>query len=158
MGSVGVILPGVLVRAFGWPVADPILSVLIGLLIWASSWSLLQKIFQVLLQATPERQDMYRLCSTMEDEPGITLIYDVHAWTVTSDYEVLTAHVPLEPSLFGEQVETVLCRLRHIASDEFGIAPITLQVEQSVAGCTEDHHVGHVEAAQRSSGRRFLPF
>ncbi len=158
MGSVGVIVSGVLVTVFGWWIADPILSVLIGLLILASSWSLVQKVFQVLLQATPDRLDMYEVCSRLESTPGVTLIHDVHAWTVTSGYEVLTAHVLLDPALPGDQVDSVLRRLRRIASEDFEIRHITLQVEQSVDGCTEDHHVGHLEAVQRTGGRRLLPF
>ena len=158
LGSIGVVVSGVLVTVFGWWIADPILSVLIGLLILASSWSLVQKVFQVLLEATPERLDMYRLCSTMEEEPGVTLIHDVHAWTITSGYEALTAHVLLDPSLPKERIESVLRRLRQIASDEFGIRHITLQVEQTVEGCTEDHHVGHLEALERTGRRSLLPF
>ena len=158
LGSVGVVISGVLVTLFGWWIADPILSVLIGLLILASSWSLMQKVMKVLLEATPEGLDMYRLCSTMEAEPGVTLIHDVHAWTITSGYEALTAHVLLDPALPNDQIDSVLRRLRQIASQEFGISHITLQVEQSLDGCTEDHHVGHLEAMERTGGRRLLPF
>ena len=118
----------------------------------------MQKVMKVLLEATPEGLDMYRLCSTMEAEPGVTLIHDVHAWTITSGYEALTAHVLLDPALPNDQIDYVLRRLRQIASQEFGISHITLQVEQSLDGCTEDHHVGHLEAMERTVGRRLLPF
>ena len=158
LGSIGVIGSGILVTFLGWWIADPILSVLIGLLILASSWSLVQKVFQVLLEATPERLDMYQLCSRMEGVEGVTLIHDVHAWTVTSGYEVLTAHVLMDPSLPDGQVEQVLRRLRRIASEDYGIRHITLQVEQTIEGCTEDHHVGHLEAEQRTGTRGLLPF
>ena len=52
---------------------------------------------------------------------------------------------PALPKAAGR--DGVLRRLRAIASDEFGISHITFQVEQSIDGCTEDHHVGHLEAA-----------
>ena len=159
LGSVGVILSGVLVTAFGWWVADPILSILIGLLILASSWSLVQKVFQVLLEATPEHLDIYRLCSSMEEQEGVTLIHDVHAWTITSGYVAMTAHVLLDPALPKEEIEPLLRRLRRIASADFGLNHITLQVEQTLTDCTEDHHVGHLEAEQRmGTNRRLLPF
>ena len=158
LGSVGVILSGILVTVFGWWIADPILSVLIGLLILASSWSLVQKVFQVLLEGTPRHLDMYAVCSEMEAQAGVTLIHDVHCWTITSGYEALTAHVLLDPALSSAEIETLLRRLRGIASQEFGIGHITLQVEQSITDCTEDHHVGHLEAMQRTQQRRLLPF
>ena len=159
LGSIGVVISGLLVWFLDWNLADPIISVLIGLLILASSWSLVQKVFQVLVEGTPRRLDMYQVCHTLEEVPGVTLIHDVHCWTITSGYEALTAHVLLDPSLPKDQVEPALRRLRQIASQEFGISHITLQVEQSIDGCTEDHHVGHLEALQRTSGRRSLmPF
>ncbi len=157
LGSIGVVISALLVWFLDWNLADPIISVLIGLLILASSWSLVQKVFQVLVEGTPRRLDMYEVCHTLEEVPGVTLIHDVHCWTITSGYEALTAHVLLDPALPKHQVETVLRRLRGIASQEFGISHITLQVEQSIEGCTEDHHVGHLEALQRTSRRRLLP-
>ena len=37
----------------------------------------------------------------------------------------------------------VLQRLRDIASSEFGIAHVTIQLEDSMDGCEEDHHIDH---------------
>ena len=159
LGSVGVIISGVLVTFFNWWLADPILSVLIGVLILASSWGLTQKVLHALMEGTPERLDMYQVCHTLEAVEGVTLIHDVHCWTITSGYEALTAHVLFDPGMPAEKVEPALRELRRIAREEFGISHITLQVEQSIAGCTEDHHVGHLEALQRSNrGRKLLPF
>lgn len=149
LGSIGVVVSGLLVYFLGWHLADPILSVLIGLLILASSWSLVKKVFEVLVEGTPRRLDMYQLCATMSDVPGVTLIHDVHAWTITSGYEALTAHVLLDPGLPREQVEPTLRELRRVAFEDYGLRHITLQVEQSLEGCTEDHHVGHLEAVER---------
>ena len=47
LGSVGVVVSGVLVWAFGWTLADPILSVFIGILILLSTWRLLAKVVHV---------------------------------------------------------------------------------------------------------------
>ena len=101
----------------------------------------------VLLQNTPKRLDMYRLCNSLEDVEGVTLVHDVHAWTLTPGYEFFTAHVLIEPGYRGD-TEILLRRLKAIAHKEFGIRHITIQVEQSVEDCTEDHHVDHLEATE----------
>ena len=77
------------------------------------------------------------------------MIHDVHAWTITSGYEALTAHVLVDPDYEGD-LDRLLRRLRRIAARDFGIGHVTLQVEQSVEDCTEDHHVDHLVARQRS--------
>ena len=59
------------------------------------------------------------------------------------------AHAVIDPDYPGSDVEPVLRRLRKIASRDFGIQHITIQVEQSRDGCTEHHHVDHVIAGER---------
>ncbi len=146
MGSIGVVISGVLTLAFGWWIADPILGVLIGALILAGSWRLVGKVFRVLLEGTPAHLDMGRLCSELESVAGVTLVHDIHAWTITSGYESLTAHVLVDPDYPGE-LETLRRRLQQIAYDDFGIAHITIQIEQSLEGCAERHHFDHLLAS-----------
>ena len=150
LGSVGVIISGILILAFGWDIADPIISVVIALLIVLGSWRLVAQVVHVLLEGTPERIDMYRLCYEMGEVEGVTVIHDVHCSTITSGYEALTAHVLIDPEYDSEMIDRAIRSLRRIAMEDFGIAHVTLQVEQSVEGCTEDHHVGHLLARERS--------
>ena len=145
LGSIGVVVSGVLTLAFGWWIADPILSVLIGVLILISSSRLVVNVFQVLLEGAPARIDMHRLCMALEDVQGVTLVHDIHAWTITSGYESLTAHVLVDPDYHGE-LESLRRQLQQIAYHDFGIAHITMQMEQSLEGCTERHHFDHLMA------------
>lgn len=147
MGSVAVVISAIITLLFDWDIVDPILSVVIATLILFTSVRLALKVFNVLLQNTPTRLDMYRLCNALEDVEGVTLVHDVHAWTLTPGYEFFTAHVLIEPGYRGD-VDQLLKRLRQIANQEFGIRHITIQVERSVSDCTEDHHVDHLEATE----------
>ena len=158
LASIGVVVSAVLVWAFGWGLADLIIGVLIALLTLKSSWDLLKKVLPVLMEGTPEHVDVYRLCAAMEDVPGVTLVHDVHCWTIIAGYEVLMAHVLLDHTLPAEEVEPLLRRLRRIAKQDFDITHVTLQVEQTLEDCTEDHHVGHLEALERSRQKSILPF
>jgi len=151
MGSVGVVISGILIVTLNWTIIDPILSVLIAALVAHSSWSLTVKVFKVLLEGVPDHIDVYRLCSEMEDVEGVTLIHDVHVWTISSGLEALTGHVLIDPSFEGD-TEALLRELRRIAHEDFGIDHVTIQVEETVEGCTEDHHVGHLLARSRPLG------
>ena len=153
LGSVGVVISGALIWAFDWRLADPIVSVVIAALILLSTWKLLSKVVHVLLEGTPEHIDMYRLCSEMERLEGVTLIHDIHVWTITQGYVSLTAHVLVDPLLSLEERENLLRQLRDLAREEFEIQHITIQIETSVAGCIEDHHEGHLEAHSRADLR-----
>lgn len=152
LAAVAVVVSGVLVVAFGWTAADPVLSVLIGVLILLSTWRLLAKVVRVLLEGTPEHIDVYRLCSELEEVEGVALIHDVHVWSIVPGYEALTAHILVDPDYEGS-FALLRQRLRRIASGEFGIDHITLQLEESASDCTEHHHVDHLHARVRPPRR-----
>ena len=102
LGSVGVVISAILIMTLDWMIADPILSVVIAVLILYNTRRLLYTIVNVLLEGTPEHIDVYKLCSDIEDVPGVTLIHDVHVWTLTSQVEAFTAHILVDPSWQGD--------------------------------------------------------
>ena len=153
LGSVGVIIAAGLILVFsdrweGIYIVDPIISVLIGVLILRSSWGLFMRVFKVLLEGTPDNVDVYLICADMEEVEGVTLVHDVHAWTITSGYNAFTAHVFVSPSRAGQQ-EDILKQLRKIAYS-YGLNHVTLQVELSAADCEENHHVEHLQARMQA--------
>ena len=130
---------------------DPVLSLILVVLILGSSWQLASSVLLVLIEGTPEHLDLYRLCHDMEEIPGVTVVHDIHVWTVTSGYVSLTAHVLVDPDHEGDHNE-MLRALRRIAREDHGIAHSTIQLETSVEDCDEDHHVDHL--LQREKSRR----
>ncbi len=151
LGSVGVVISGTVVLSTGWTLIDPILSVVIALLIMFSSWHLVMKVFHVLLEGTPEHIDVYKLCNEIEEMEGVTLIHDVHVWTITSGSEAFTAHVLLDPSYEGD-IGQLLNRMQDMVHKEYGIGHVTIQLERSAASCNESHHVGHLHHTLRPTG------
>ena len=151
MGSVGVVISGVIILLTDWVLIDPILSVAIAVLIVVSSWRLVLKSLNVLLGGVPEHIDLYALCAEIEDVPGVTLIHDVHVFTVTSNFDLMTAHILVDPEFRGSE-EEMQRQLRRIASEKYGLHHVTFQLCHTAAECSENHHVGHLEALSRSPG------
>ena len=141
LGSIGVVAAGALILAFGWHILDPIFSIIIGLLILASSARLLWKVSHV-MEGTPSHLDLHRLCQRLEAVEGVTGVHDIHAWSITTGYDAFSAHVTTDPATLQSSA-TVLQRLRDIASREFGISHVTIQLEDAPLWCTEDHHIEH---------------
>ncbi len=140
LGSVGVVVSGVLVWAFGWTLADPILSVLIAILILFSTWRLLAKVIQVLLQGVPQHINVHEICDAMEAVEGVTLVHDIHVWALAPDYDVLTAHVLVDPASQPDDLQFLRRRLQEIATRDFHLHHITIQLEYSADGCIEENH------------------
>ncbi len=142
LGSVAVVAASVLIMSFGWFVVDPIFGVFIGVLILVTSGRLLWKLLHVLMEGTPAGMDIRRLCQRLEQVPGVTGVHDIHAWSVTSGYNILSAHVTVDETGVDEQ-RRLLQVLRDIASKEFDMTHVTIQFEESETVCGEGHHITH---------------
>src|ERR671912_2999047 len=126
LGSVGAIAAALVILATGWWYADPIISVLIGLLVLGSSWRLVRDSINILLEGTPSGIDAGEVGRSMAGVPGVSEVHDLHVWTITSGYPALAAHV-----LVGRDEDCHARRrdLEEILAREYGIEHTTLQVD-----------------------------
>ncbi len=126
LGSVGAITAAVVILTTGWRYADPLISVLIGVLVLFSSRKLIQDSINVLLEATPPGMDANNIGRKMADTEGVSEVHDLHVWTITSGFPALSAHVLVDNDVDcharRRDLETVLQK-------EFGITHTTLQVD-----------------------------
>jgi len=130
LGSIGVIVAAAIIIATGWLYADPLVSIVIGVLVLGSSWRVLRESLGVLLEATPEGIDADAVGRRMADAPGVTEVHDLHIWTITSGFPALSAHVLVGQ---GEDCHARRRELSDLLRREFGIGHSTLQVEHGDA-------------------------
>src|SRR5918997_946834 len=126
LGSVGAIAAALVILATGWWYADPIISVLIGLLVLGSSWRLVRDSIDILLEGTPPGVDAGEVGRSMAGVPGVSEVHDLHVWTITSGFPALAAHV-----LVGRDEDCHARRrdLEEVLAREYGIEHTTLQVD-----------------------------
>ncbi len=127
LGSVGTIFAAITMLATGWYLADPILSMGIGLLIVRSAWRLLWDSVDVLLEATPAHIDADEVRRAMQQVRGVEGVHDLHIWTVTSGLVALSGHVEVTGQRDWHEM---LVELATLLRERFGIAHVTLQPEQ----------------------------
>lgn len=139
LGSVGTILAGVGILVFGWTWADPVASVMIGVLVLYSSWSLLRETVSVLMEGAPGHIDVDEVRTALRGVPGVASAHDLHVWTITSGMVALSAHVITPEDHSGP----LLDRIRHMLHDRFGIDHITIQVEPEDFGECCFHGLAH---------------
>jgi cobalt-zinc-cadmium efflux system protein len=135
LGSAAVLVAGTVIWYTGFLRADPIASVLVGLLILPRTWKLLREALDVLLEAAPKGVDLAEVRRHLLEDRGVVEVHDLHAWTITSGMPVLSAHIVVsDPSASGQ----VLDRLCDCLRGHFDIEHSTIQVEP--AG--HRHHEG----------------
>ena len=127
-GSAAVIIAAVVITLTGWLQADALASAAIGLLILPRTWSLLREAVDVLLEATPKGIDLDEVRSHILEAPGVADVHDLHAWTITSGMNVVSAHVVLGEAADPPAVLDHLCRC---LSGDFDIEHSTFQLESA---------------------------
>jgi cobalt-zinc-cadmium efflux system protein len=126
LGSVGVVAAAAVILTTGWLEADPLVSVLIGVLVLVSSWSILRDSTTILLEAAPSGIDTRAVGERLANAPGVVEVHDLHIWTITSGFPALSAHVLVGR---GEDCHARRMELARLLEEEFGIEHTTLQVD-----------------------------
>lgn len=126
LGSVAVIVAGVVISTTGFRLIDPLFGVGIGLFVLPRALRLGRKALRILLQAAPPELDLEAIEHELAGLPDVIEAHDLHVWTLTSGMEVASVHL-----LIGEQSDAhaVLAAARALLRDRHGLAHATVQVE-----------------------------
>ncbi len=135
VGSVGVIIGGIVLETTGWMWVDPVVGVAIGLWILPRTWRLGARAVRILVQAAPPGTDLDAIQADLAALDDVVDVHDLHVWTLTSDMEVASAHLMIRA---GADSHAVLDRARSLLTDRHAIGHATLQVEpDDHKGCDE---------------------
>uniref|UniRef100_A0AAV2IUU0 Zinc transporter n=1 Tax=Knipowitschia caucasica TaxID=637954 RepID=A0AAV2IUU0_KNICA len=128
LGSVGVIISTVLIRQFGWLIADPICSLFIATLIFLSVLPLLKDACQVLLLRVPNEheKDLTTALEKIEKMEGVISYRDAHFWRHSATVMAGTIHLQVLPDVVEQRViQQVTSALK-----DAGVNNLSVQVEK----------------------------
>ena len=127
LGSVGAISAGLIMLFTGWYQADPIASILIGVLVFYSSGRLVRDSVNVLLEGVPGHIDLSAVERRILGMKGVKNIHDLHIWSI-ADTKIccMSSHLIVEDGTNGKDLIT---KLIEILNKEFGIDHTTIQLE-----------------------------
>jgi cobalt-zinc-cadmium efflux system protein len=126
LGSVGAIGAGIVMLAFGWYIADPIISIIVAVLIVISAWRVIRDSINVLMEGTPPTVNYTEVADTLKHINGVIDIHDLHIWTITSGLDSLSCHLVIGDD---QDSQRILQEAVHQMADKFHIEHTTIQVE-----------------------------
>jgi len=126
VGSLGAVVAGIVMLTTGWYFADPLISILIGVLILFSSWNLVKESLSILMQSVPRGIRLDEVRETIESVEGVAKVHDLHVWAVTSGIYTLSAHAVVEN---GGDFHEVLNGIENTLRRRFKIEHTTIQLE-----------------------------
>ncbi len=130
LGSVLVVVAGVVILTTGWHRADAVASLAIAVMILPRALLLLRDSAVILLEIAPAGLDLTEVRSHLAGVPGVLDVHDLHAWTITSGLPSLSAHVTVtDEALAGRGVGAILDDLCACVGEHFQVRHATFQVE-----------------------------
>ncbi|MFK7897192.1 MAG: cation diffusion facilitator family transporter [Myxococcota bacterium] len=126
LASVGVILAGAGIWAFGWLWLDPGVSVLVAVLVLFSAWNLIREALDVLMEAAPAHLNPEEIRTALLALPGVRTLHCLHVWTIGSSEVSLSGHLVVDA---GQEPDALLKRVRAELEEQFSIEHTTIQLE-----------------------------
>jgi len=122
----GTAIAGGLILATGWDRFDPIAGLLVaGLMVWGA-FGLLRESTRIFLEVAPANIQPDAVGRAILDEPDVVEVHDLHVWTLTSGFPIVSAHVLVAA---GADCHASRRHLEAMLAERFGLEHSTLQVE-----------------------------
>lgn len=124
--SAGVAVAGWLMLRTGWLWIDPAVSLVIGITIFAGTWTLLREAINLMMDAVPEKIDAKAVEAFLLAQPGVVDAHHLHIWGLSTTHVALTVHLVVQkPEIDNLWLDHLREELHH----QYGIMHATIQVE-----------------------------
>lgn len=149
LGSVAVIVAGLLILLFGWNWADPVITLLIaGYILWMALGEI-GGVIKALMLGAPEGTDPKDVEAALLEVPGVVDVHNQRLWQMNEGNAAFDAHLALSVENWADAM-TVRDYASVMLAQKFGITHTTLAVEP-VGSCETPATYGY-DAAEAPHG------
>ena len=125
--SLGVVISGLIIVLTGANWIDPIISILISIIIFWSTWKLLQDATKLSLDAVPDSIDIEKVKAYLSSNSDINNFHDLHVWALSTTETALTVHLIIDQKM---NRDSLIKNINHELEHNFGISHSTIQTEE----------------------------
>jgi cobalt-zinc-cadmium efflux system protein len=129
--SCAVAISGAVIMFTGWEWLDPTMTIVVGVVIVASSLGLLRDSTKLALQGVPQGIDSDAVREYLAHLPGVTGVHDLHIWAMSTTGTAMTGHLVMPG---GHPGDVFLGDVQREIASRFGIRHVTLQIESGNCG------------------------
>jgi cobalt-zinc-cadmium efflux system protein len=135
VGSLGVLIAGIVTVTTHWPYADVVVAVLVAIWVLPRAISLARAALRILSETSPAHIDVEELRSALGAVDGVTEVHDLHVWTLSPGKDMCTAHLTSDADS-----ARVLQDAREVLSAR-GLDHATVQIEcpGGAGGCQDTY-------------------
>jgi cobalt-zinc-cadmium efflux system protein len=126
LSSVGIIISAILIYFTGLSILDPLISMIIGGIIFTGGAKIIHESYLILMESVPGKFDLDSVRHDIRTVEGVVDVHEMHLWAVTTDHYSLTAHVFIRED---SQPLSTISTINRLLKDKYGLEHSTIQIE-----------------------------
>lgn len=126
--SVAVIIGGLIIVVAELYIIDVILSTIIALMIFWSSYLVIREAVMIFLESAPEGIDFDEVFQSIRTMPEVEDVHDLHIWSLSSKDIAFSCHICVAEEDIGNGPE-IVGRINKMLGEKFNIDHGTVQLE-----------------------------
>jgi cobalt-zinc-cadmium efflux system protein len=134
IGSILIVIAAAVIYFTGFLPIDPLLGMAFGVVLLVASWGIIRDSLFILMEGAPRGIDLSAVARALDQLPHVIGVHHVHAWTLTSNKHVFSAHLRIDKP---EDASSVLRQAHDLLRERFGFYFSTIQVETE---CLDEDH------------------
>lgn len=136
VSSIGVIIGGIIIHFTRFFLIDALIGVFIGVIILMNAFHLLKESGMILMERVPSGLDPANIVQEIMKNKAVKGIHDLHIWTLTSGFHVLSGHIVVDDQRISE-AEDILAGIDNVLKESFGVNHTTIQLESESMNLVE---------------------
>lgn len=136
LSSITVIGGGIVIILTGWTLIDPILSAVIAVMIFRSSYLVIHDATLIFLEAVPTGIKFDDVLAGIKAIPRVQDVHDLHIWSLSSNEIALSCHICLDESDYADGPD-IIVQINRMLREKFNIGHGTIQLEKQE--CARNH-------------------
>jgi cobalt-zinc-cadmium efflux system protein len=133
--SLGVVISGILISTFQIYWLDLVMSLIIVIVIFFSTWSLFKDSLFLTLDGVPKGINLDEVIEEIKEIEEVTDVHHIHVWAMSTSQNALTAHVIIKQENFSDW-ENIKKQIKH-ELEHLNIQHATLEFENENENCED---------------------
>ena len=138
--SLGVVVSGMLIYFFHLYWLDLVMSLVIVIVIFYSSWNLFKDSLSLTLDGVPKGIDLNKVISEIREVEGVIDVHHLHVWAISTSQNAMTAHVIIHPESGMDQLNFLKMKIKH-ELEHVNIHHATIEFETEDDNCRDMHSI-----------------
>ena len=128
VGSILIIIAAIVIKLTGYTPIDAILGMAFGLVLFWAAYRIIKDALDIFMQTVPKDTDMEKIRSALQEIPGVKTVRHMHAWVLTSNQNIFSAHIQIQDH---KDAEVILLQAEDMLKTDYEFYFSTLQLEET---------------------------